>query len=233
MASFQQLHDWNLTPQQAVQLQKDLSSRVLITPLEREVEFVAGADISFDKYSETIYAGIVVIRLSDLETVETASVVTQATFPYVPGLLSFRETPAILEVWQKLKHEPDVLILDGQGRAHPRRFGIACHVGLLIDRPTIGCAKSVLVGKFDEPAKERGAWSPMIHKNETVGVALRTKNKVNPVYVSPGHKIDLKSAVDLALRLDGGYRVPEATRRAHLLVNEVRLAHGENLESDA
>jgi len=140
----------------------------------------------------------------------------------VPGLLSFRETPSVLEAWAKLKTEPDALMLDGQGFAHPRRFGIACHVGLLIDRPTLGCAKSVLVGKFDEPKPERGAWTPMVDKGETVGAALRTKSKVQPVYVSPGHLIDLGGAVDLTLRCDGGYRQPEPTRRAHLLVNALR-----------
>jgi deoxyribonuclease V len=229
MASFRQLHDWNLSPQQAVQLQNELRNRVLTSPLNREIELVAGADISFNKYSETVYAGIVVLNLTTMQTVETASVVTQAKFPYIPGLLSFRETPAILEAWQKLQYEPDVLILDGQGTAHPRRFGIACHVGLLLERPTVGCAKSVLVGQFDEPNSVRGAWSPMVHRGETVGAALCTKNNVSPVYVSPGHEIDLESSIALALRCDGGYRVPEPTRRAHLLVNEVRRAHGEQL----
>lgn len=187
-----------------------------------EIETIAGCDISFNKYEETVYAGIVVLRLSDMQTIETAGVVSTAKFPYIPGLLSFREVPALLEAWQKLKIEPDAVMLDGQGIAHPRRFGIGAHFGLIVEKPTLGCAKSVLVGKFDEPAPERGAWSPMLHKGEIIGAALRTKNKVQPVYVSPGHLMNLESAIEIALRGDGGYRVPEPTRRAHLFVNELR-----------
>ena len=151
---------------------------------------------------------------------------TTTQFPYVPGLLSFRELPALLEVWQKLQTVPDCVVFDGQGLAHPRRFGLACHAGLWLDTMTVGCAKSVLIGKFEESEAERGSWSPMIDRGETIGAALRTKNKVNPVYVSVGHKTNLESAIDLMLRCDGGYRVPEPTRRAHLLVNELRWNHG-------
>jgi deoxyribonuclease V len=121
-----------------------------------------------------------------------------------------------------LKTEPDAVMFDGQGLAHPRRVGIACHVGLIVKRPTLGCAKSVLVGKYEEPSEERGAWSPMVDKGETIGAAVRTKRRVQPIYVSPGHLIDLEGAIDLALRCDGGYRQPEPTRRAHLLVNALR-----------
>ena len=225
MASYTQLHDWNLSPREAVALQRELRHRVLDVAPTRPIELVAGADISFDKFSETIYAAIVVLRLPTLEIVEEQGIVTTTQFPYVPGLLSFRELPALLEVWKKLQTVPDCVVFDGQGLAHPRRFGIACHAGLWLDIATIGCAKSVLVGKFDDPELERGSWSPMIDKNETVGAALRTKNKVNPVYVSVGHKTNLAGAIDLMLRCDGGYRVPEPTRRAHLLVNELRLNH--------
>jgi deoxyribonuclease V len=152
---------------------------------------------------------------------------TQTKFPYIPSLLSFREIPALLEAWEKLDNLPDVLICDGQGIAHPRRFGVACHAGILISRPTIGCAKSVLVGKFDEPEKARGNWAPMIHREEEIGAALRTKNNVAPVYVSPGHLIDLETSIEILLRCDGGYRIPEPTRQAHLFVNELRQGGGE------
>ncbi len=128
----------------------------------------------------------------------------------------------MLEAWAKLTIEPDVVMFDGHGIAHPRRIGIASHGGLFLDRPTFGCGKSVLVGKYDEPAPERGSWSPMTHYRDAVGAALRTKNKVNPVYVSPGHLIDLQTAIDLTLRTNGGYRIPEPTRRAHNLVNALR-----------
>jgi deoxyribonuclease V len=222
MASFEQLHDWPQTEGEAVALQKRLRESVRVEPLKKKIETIAGTDISFNKFEPTVYAGIVVLRLPSLEVIEEVGVVSETRFPYRPGLLSFRETPSVLEAWAKLKTEPDAVMFDGQGIAHPRRVGIASHVGLIINRPTLGCAKSVLVGKFEEPGDERGSWSPMIDKGETVGAALRTKTRVQPIYVSPGHLIDLAGAVELTLRSDGGYRQPEPTRRAHLLVNALR-----------
>jgi len=228
MAHYEQLHDWNLAPREAIELQKSLRERVRLAPLgARHVETVAGADISFNKFSETIYAGVVVVRLGSLEVVEEVGVVSETRFPYVPGLLSFRESPAVLEAWAKLKIEPDAVMFDGQGIAHPRRVGIASHVGLLIDRPTFGCAKSVLVGKYEEPPTERGDWSPLVDKGETIGVALRTKRGVQPIFVSPGHLIDLEGAINLTLACDGGYRQPEPTRLAHHLVNAIRRGERE------
>ena len=203
-------------------MQRELRERVRLQTPPRRLRTVAGADISFNKNEETIYAGIVVLRLPDLVTVEEVGVVTQTKFPYVPGLLSFREAPAILEAWEKLRAEPDAVMFDGQGIAHPRRFGIASHVGLWLDRPTWGCAKSLLTGRYDEPGDTRESRSPLLDKGETIGAVLRTKDDVNPVFVSPGHWLDLETAVDLTLRCDGGYRVPEPTRRAHLLVNALR-----------
>lgn len=230
MAHFKPLHDWALAPREAVELQRRLRERVRLAPLADKVETVAGADISFNKFSSVIYAGIVVLRLPSLETVEEVGVVSETRFPYVPGLLSFRETPSLLEAWAKLKTEPDALMLDGQGIAHPRRVGIASHVGLLIERPAFGCAKSVLVGVYDEPGEERGEWSPLKDPKtkETLGAALRTKRRVRPIYVSPGHLIDLDGALDLTLACGGGYRQPEPTRRAHLLVNALRRGERES-----
>jgi deoxyribonuclease V len=224
MAQYEKLHEWNLSPREAVELQKQLRARVRIAPLKGKIETVAGADISFNKFEPTVYAGLVVLRLPTLEVVEEVGVVSETRFPYVPGLLSFRETPSVLEAWAKLKIEPDAVMFDGQGIAHPRRVGIASHVGLLINRPTFGCAKSVLVGKYEEPAAARGSWTPLVDpkNNETVGAALRTKDKVQPIFVSPGHLIDLDDAIRLTLACDGGYRQPEPTRRAHLLVNALR-----------
>src|SRR5215470_17814413 len=217
------LHSWDLTRSEAVEVQKRLRILVRLQPLPQPVRAIAGADISYNKFSETVYAGIVVLSLPDLRIIESEGVRSVAKFPYVPGLLSFRETPPLLEAWEKLKTKPDVLMLDGQGIAHPRRFGIACHVGLLLDLPTIGCAKSILVGRYGELGLEAGCRSPLVDRGEQVGVALRTKNKVSPVYVSPGHLIDLGSAVDLVLRSTGKYRQPEPTRQAHLLVNRLRV----------
>ncbi|MBO0937661.1 deoxyribonuclease V [Fibrella sp. HMF5335] len=217
-------HPWPDSPEAAIALQQQLRTQVRIQPLDRPAETIAGCDISFNKFEETVYAGIVVLRLDTLETIAEATAITTTSFPYVPGLLSFREIPALLEAWSKLTVLPDVVVFDGHGIAHPRRLGIASHAGLLLDRPTLGCGKSVLVGRYEEPAPERGSWSPMLHRGEIIGAALRTKNKVNPVYVSPGHLIDLETSVDLMLRCDGGYRIPETTRRAHNLVNAVRRA---------
>jgi deoxyribonuclease V len=240
----QQLHDWQVTPAEAVALQKKLRENLILQPLPETIRHVAGADISFNKFSDVIYAAIVVLRLPDLQVVTSSGVITKTTFPYVPGLLSFRETPPLLEAWQNLTLQPDVLMLDGQGIAHPRRFGIACHIGLLLNMPTVGCAKSVLVGKYEEPAEEAGNTSPLIHKGEIIGSVVRTKNRVNPVYISPGHLADLPSAVRLTLQCVKGYavqtasgrkpygqakptkgsryRIPEPTRLAHLLVNAMR-----------
>ncbi|QJW92174.1 endonuclease V [Spirosoma taeanense] len=223
MADYLPLHDWtNITPTEAVALQQQLRSQIQIQPLSQPPRTIAGCDISFNKFEETVYAGIVVLNLKTMETIEEVGVISSATFPYVPGLLSFREIPSLLEAWTKLRAEPDVVMFDGHGTAHPRRIGIASHAGLFLNRPTFGCGKSVLVGKYEEPAPERGAWSPMLHYRDVVGAALRTKNKVNPVYVSPGHLIDLEMAISLTLQCDGGYRIPEPTRRTHNLVNALR-----------
>ncbi len=216
------LHAWDVTPREAVEIQQRLRALVRIEPLQREIQTIGGADISFNKFSETVYAGIVVLSFPDLRLIDTAGVRSTARFPYVPGLLSFREMPSVLEAWDQLKTRPDVLMLDGQGLAHPRRFGIACHAGVLLDLPTIGCAKSILVGRHSALALEAGSHAPLIHRGEQVGEALRTKRGVTPVYVSVGHLMDLPSAVEVARRSTGKYRQPEPTRQAHLLVNRLR-----------
>jgi len=216
------LHPWNLSASEAVALQKQLAPRVEIAPLSHPPKFIAGADLSFDKGSDEVWAGIVVLSFPELHIVEERGLQTRTPFPYVPGLLSFREAPAILEVWEQLETKPDVLVLDGQGLAHPRRFGLACHLGLWLNIPTYGSAKTLFVGEFENLGLERGSTADLVHRGQVVGAAVRTKTKTTPVYVSPGHKITLADAVDLTLRTDGGYRVPEPTRRAHLFVNRLR-----------
>ena len=219
------LHEWPDSAEAAIAIQQQIRSQVRIQPLTGPVETIAGCDISFNKFEETVYAGIVVLRLDTLETIAEATAIATTSFPYVPGLLSFREIPALLDAWNNLTVMPDVVVFDGHGIAHPRRLGIAAHAGLWLNRPTLGCGKSVLVGRYEEPALERGAWSPMLHRGDVIGAALRTKNKVNPVYVSPGNLIDLETSVSLMLQCNGGYRIPEPTRRAHNLVNALRRAH--------
>ncbi|MBF5040774.1 deoxyribonuclease V [Aggregicoccus sp. 17bor-14] len=224
MARFERIHGWDVSPTQAVALQQQLRSQVRLQPAPGPFRTVAGADISFDLGSETVYAGIVVLSLPELETIEEVGVTTRAPFPYVPGLLTFREAPALLEAWAQLRCEPDAVMLDGQGVAHPRRIGIASHLGLFLQRPTVGCGKSRLVGRFAEPGSERGDWSPLVDKGECVGAALRSKRRTQPLFISPGHLLDLPGALALTLACGGGYRVPEPTRRAHLFVNALRRA---------
>ncbi|MBI4547596.1 MAG: deoxyribonuclease V [Ignavibacteriae bacterium] len=222
MTKLQQLHSWNVTPAQAIAIQKELCSKIIVEKLSKPIHTIAGCDISFDKGSDVVYAGVVVLQLPELVEIAHSTAVTRVKFPYIPGLLSFRESPAVLEAWEGLTVAPDALMIDGQGLAHPRRFGIACHLGLLLDLPTIGCAKSLLIGKYEEPPQEAGSYSPLIDKDETIGVALRTEDNVSPVFVSVGHRIALDDAIRVVMQCTKGYRIPEPTRQAHLLVNALR-----------
>jgi len=222
MKAPRQRHRWNLTPTQAIALQKKLAEGVLHVPLASPPRLVAGADAAFTLDGTRLIAGWVVWDLSEAKVVEQAMATRPLTFPYVPGLLSFREAPALLAAARKLRTEPDVLMLDGQGLAHPRRFGLACHVGILLDRPTLGCAKSLLCGEHAEPGLRVGSARPILHNGETVGVALRTQRGVKPVYISVGHRITLEDAVRVALDCGTRYRLPEPTRLAHQLVTAAR-----------
>jgi len=218
------LHSWDLTPTEAVALQRQLADSVdARTPLTRW-ELVAGADASYARFSNTIYAGVVVVRTSDGTIVESQGAVQESTFPYIPGLLTFREVPALLAAFAKLKTEPDVVMMDGQGYSHPRRCGLACHMGLWLRRPTLGCAKTRLLGTFKEPRKAAGSLSPLKDGDDVIGSVVRTKTGTKPLYVSVGHQIDLPSAVRVVLETCKGYRLPEPARRAHHFVNELRRA---------
>jgi deoxyribonuclease V len=220
------LHAWNLTPKEAVALQRQLAAQVDIqTPLTR-CKLVAGADVSYGLHSDLFFAGVVVLRMSDLSIVEKQSAVKKSPFPYIPGLLSFREAPALLEAFAKLKAKPDAILVDAAGFAHPRRMGIACHLGLWLRQPCVGCAKSRLCGTFQEPAREAGSEAPLMHDCERIGSVLRTKMGVKPLFISAGHRIDLASAVRLVLQTCKGYRLPEPARQAHLHVNALRREGG-------
>jgi deoxyribonuclease V len=222
------LHRWDVAPQEAIEIQRRLRSAVILEPCDvSRIKLVAGADVSFDKDSDKIFAAVVVLELPDLNVVAKSGVMDVATFPYIPGLLSFREAPAVLKAWEKLERGPDALMLDGQGLAHPRRFGLACHLGLWVDIPSVGCAKSLLVGNYEEPSPEAGSHTPLVDKSEVVGVALRTKDRTNPMFISPGHRVDLESAMALVMRCVKGYRQPEPTRQAHLYVNQLRRGETE------
>jgi deoxyribonuclease V len=222
------LHSWDVSPTEAIQIQQRLRSAVILGPYDvKSIKLVAGADVSFDKGSDKVYAAVVVLELPDLQVIAKASVTTETKFPYVPGLLSFREAPAVLKAWEQLTCQPDALMLDGQGIAHPRRFGLASHIGLWLDIPSVGCAKTVLVGTYDEPAPEAGSHTPLVDKGEVVGAALRTKDDTNPMFISPGHRVDLETAIALVMRCVKGYRQPEPTRQAHLYGNQLRRGETE------
>jgi deoxyribonuclease V len=200
---------------QAVDIQDRLRPRLVREPLPVQPQLVAGADVAYSRRTHRVYAAVVVLALPSLETVETVGIARRATFPYIPGLLSFREIPPLLRAFERLTLVPDVLVFDGQGLAHPRRFGLACHAGLLLDVPSLGCAKTRLVGEHRAVATRRGASAPLTFHGEQVGAAVRTRGGVKPVFVSPGHRADVESAVDLVLALATRYRLPEPQRRAH------------------
>lgn len=218
------LHAWDLKPAEAMRLQRELAARVERTDRLGRVRHVAGIDISANDYTGLARAAIVVLTFPALEEVEVARAERPLTMPYVPGLLSFRESPVILAAMEKLGQVPDLLLVDGQGLAHPRRFGIACHLGVLLDLPAIGCAKSILRGRHAPLADEVGARAELVDGGEVVGMALRTRRRANPIYISIGNRVSLETAVRyVEACCRGGYRLPEPTRLAHLRAGQ----HGE------
>jgi deoxyribonuclease V len=216
------LHSWDLSTAEARDLQLDLAARVDRTRVLPAIETVAGADVSYEIRGKWLYASVVVLRMGTWEVIDRSGIIAEARFPYVPGLLSFREAPPVIEAFKKLTIRPDVLICDGQGIAHPRRLGLASHLGLWLGLPTIGCAKSWLCGEYEEPAWERGASSPMTDNGETIGAVVRTRTRIKPLYVSTGHLCDLESAIATVLATAVTYRQPFTTRLAHQYVNDLR-----------
>lgn len=217
------LHPFDLTPKEAVEVQRRLEPLVRETPLG-PIWTVAGLDVSVRE--DRVRAAVVVLDVETLDVVDHAIWDGPVAFPYVPGLLSFREIPALLPALEQLAVMPDVLMLDAHGRAHPRRFGLACHLGVLLDRPAIGVAKTLFVGTYSDLGEEKGCTAPLVHKGETVGMAVRTRARVLPVFVSAGHRCTLDDAVGLALRTTGRFKLPEPTRLAHLLSYNGTLGKG-------
>jgi len=217
-----QQHTWPATPAEAIALQKRLAPRVILEgdPPEAGVHTIAGCDLAFlDRGRKAALARAAVVLLSypDLQPIERRVVVSPVTFPYVPGLLAFREVPCLLRAFERLERVPDLLLADGNGYAHPRRFGIACHLGILLDIPTIGVAKSRLIGRHEEPSPAAGSRAELRDGDELIGAVLRTRQRVRPLYVSPGHRIGFGPAVEWVMRLSRGYRLPEPTRLADRL----------------
>lgn len=215
------LHRWDVSPQEAAKVQRSLAQKVLTKGTVRNVRLIAGADVHPTGARDELKAVICVLSFPELTLIETQTARARATFPYVPGLLSFREGPALLECFAKLKHRPGVMLFDGQGIAHPRSLGLASHIGLWLGIPSIGCAKSRLFGDCATPGNDKGIHTPITGKNgEVIGACLRSKDNVKPVYVSVGHKISLSRAIELVSVTTAGYRIPEPLRLAHLLANE-------------
>ena len=216
------LHPWNVSPQEAIDIQKRLGSRIKLSKLPRKIRCVAGMDVAFSRKLGLIWAGAMVFSYPDLIKLEERWARGSVNFPYIPGLLSFRELPAMLKAIKGLKIEPELILCDGQGIAHPRGLGLASHLGLTVGKPTIGCAKSRLVGEFSEVDEEKGSYAHLLYNGRVVGAVVRTRRGVKPLFVSPGNRITLEEAVALVLGFCRKYRIPEPIRQAHLLVTRLR-----------
>jgi deoxyribonuclease V len=221
----ERLHSWQVNVNQAFDIQLKLAAQVSRVNEVFNPAFIAGVDISAKKAQETATGAVVIVNYPEFKLVETKIVKGRLGFPYIPGLLSFRESPLVLDAFEELAITPDLILVDGQGIAHPRRLGIASHLGLLLNRPTIGCAKSRLCGRHEPPGVEPGSYTELIDKGEIIGAVLRTRYGVNPVYISIGHKVDLQNAIYWVMECCRGYRLSEPIRLAH-------LAAGGNLESE-
>jgi deoxyribonuclease V len=230
-----ELHPWKVTPSEARAIQLRLRDQLELRDRMGEIRYVAGADLAFrlpearswERGTGMAIAGVIVFRYPEMEEVERIFVEETLTFPYVPGLLSFREIPALIAAFNRLRTAPDLIFVDGHGYAHPRRFGIASHLGVLLDTPTIGCAKSVLIGEYRAPGKKVGSWTPLIASDgeanpERVGAVLRTREGVKPIFVSTGHRVSLVRAIKLVMSVCDGYRIPKPTREADHFVGAAK-----------
>nr|WP_088830480.1 deoxyribonuclease V [Paenibacillus tyrfis] len=218
-------HRWNLSEMEAIELQRELAQKVITEDRLDPIHHVAGVDVAYSKNNDTLIAAIVVLELDSLKIVESVVIEDTVQFPYIPGLFSFRELPPIIKAFEKIKTTPQLVVCDGQGLAHPRRFGLACHLGILYDIPTIGCGKTKLSGNFTEPDQHRGAQSPLIDNCEIIGNVLRTQKNINPIFVSIGHRISLATACQWILELSPKFRLPETTRQADQLVKKTLSLH--------
>ena len=240
------LHSWNVDYKKAVEIQARLEKGIILKCISKNFKYIAGADVSYLPHrtiqygslqnefvgqackgsstgtnkSKMFYASVVVFELKTMEMIEAVTASGKVDFPYIPGLLSFRESPILLKAFAKIRSSPDVILLDAQGIAHPRGIGLSSHIGLLLDKPSIGCAKTRLIGDYNEVGEEVGCYSDLTVKDKVVGAVLRTRKNVKPVFVSPGHKIDLDTSIDLVLKSCRGYRLPEPVRQAHHLVKK-------------
>lgn len=215
MSKWPQTHPWDVTPKEAIAIQQSLRDKVIIDDNYASPKSVAGVDVGFEQEGKITRAAVVVLSFPELELIEHRIARLPTRFPYVPGLLSFREVPAVLEALSTLQRLPDMILCDGQGYAHPRRMGIACHLGVITDIPTIGVGKTRLCGSYTEPGIEKGDWSPLMDKQEVIGAVLRTRKNIKPLFISSGHRVSLESAVSIVMACLTKYKLPETTRWAH------------------
>ncbi|OMF43414.1 deoxyribonuclease V [Paenibacillus peoriae] len=214
-------HNWDLAETEAIKLQQELSKKVTKEDQLPEIHYVAGVDVAYSEQSDLLVAAIVILEANSLNIVESVVVEDSVQFPYISGLFSFRELPSIVKAFKQIKTFPQLVVCDGQGIAHPRRFGLASHLGVIFDIPTIGCGKTKLLGDFQEPSQERGACSLLVDREEIIGSVLRTQENIKPLFVSVGHRISLDTACNWILKLSPRYRLPETTRQADQLVKKV------------
>ncbi|MEE9584989.1 MAG: deoxyribonuclease V [Candidatus Brocadiales bacterium] len=219
---YKELHPWDVSYKDAVSLQEELRGRLVIRNIPGQPRVIAGADVAYSRLTNRVYAGVITMDFRSMSVIEEAFATAEATFPYIPGLLSFREAPVLLKAFSGINKAPDVIMFDGQGIAHPRGVGLASHMGLILDKPSIGCAKKLLLGEHKPVGDRVGAFSYILHKRRRIGAALRTKEGVKPVFVSPGHKTDIASSIRIVLGSCRRYRLPEPTRKAHNLVTLIR-----------
>ncbi|MGB9697898.1 MAG: endonuclease V [Thermodesulfobacteriota bacterium] len=222
MVKHQPLHSWKVSPAEAKNIQLELRQKLRLCPPPNPLTTIAAGDIAYGRQEAKTYAGFLLFTYPDLNILEKVFAAGEVSFPYIPALLTFREAPLLLQAFDQLSRKPDLIILDGQGIAHPRSMGLAAHLGIILDLPTIGCAKSCLVGTYENLPAFAGANVPLLYKDQVVGMAVRTRAHVRPVFVSPGHKMDLENAVKITLSLCRGYRIPEPLRQAHIFVNQLR-----------
>ena len=216
------LHRWDVTYREAVKIQEHLKGKVILGNIASSPNYVAGLDVSYEKGTHRVWAGAVVLGFPDLAVVEKRWAQREVSFPYVPGLLSFREIPALLDVLTQITVEPDVIFCDGQGVAHPRGLGIASHLGVILKKPTIGCAKSRLVGDCDPVGELKGDYSFLRYRGRIIGAVMRTRQGVKPLFVSPGYGVTLDDCIGMVLTTCSRYKIPEPIRQAHILVNSIR-----------
>ncbi|MBN2012761.1 deoxyribonuclease V [candidate division KSB1 bacterium] len=215
-------HDWDVDISQARAIQNELRTRLQFRPIPRPIKWIAGADVAYSTTTRQAVAAVFIMDYETLSIAETTIAIAETNFPYITGYLTFREAPVLLQAFHKISIKPDVIMFDGQGIAHPRSMGIASHMGVLLDYPTIGCAKKRLFGEADNPEQEKGSVAYLSYADDVIGAVLRTRTGVKPVFVSPGHKSTVQDAIELVLRCAMRYRLPEPTRQAHLLVTDLR-----------